>query len=214
MIHESSIRRRLSGRLSVRNERTWPTRLHLEQPHLPFGAMARAQALDHVVAQSLRPVTLPLLRVLLGVLFVWFGGLKIAGRSPVAGLIAQTLPFGDNQLVLLSLGAAELALGVLLISGFVLRLALLAVSMHLAGTFATFAMAPGLVFSEGNPLLLTADGEFVTKNVVLIAAALVLISHSSAVAVPSPEPTLVPDPAPSEAAMTPLPDLESGLNQA
>jgi uncharacterized membrane protein YphA (DoxX/SURF4 family) len=155
--------------------------LGLDRTHLPglFAGADTAKALDHVITGSLRPVTLPVLRVLLGVLFVWFGGLKIVGRSPVAGLIAQTLPFGHDHLVLVLLGMAELGLGALLIGGVFLRLALLSVGLHLAGTFATFAMAPGLMFSDGNPLLLTADGEFVAKNIVLIAAALVLLTHTS-----------------------------------
>lgn len=201
MSHESGIRRR--SRELVRrswNKRTWLAGVHLNRIHARVGVTGRARALDRVVAQSLRPVTLPVLRVLLGLLFVWFGGLKIIGRSPVAGLIAQTLPFGDNQLVVPMLGAAELALGGLLISGVVLRLALLAVAMHPAGTFATFAMAPGLMFSEGNPLLLTADGEFVAKNGVLIAATLVLITHSSHTASQSSGPIVaVPDPAQRDA---------------
>jgi putative oxidoreductase len=161
--------------------RTWPARLRLDRTRLPgvFAVGDRALALDHMIVRSLRPVTLPALRVLLGVVFVWFGGLKIIGRSPVAGLIAQTLPFGHNHLVLVLIGMAELGLGALLVSGLFLRLALLAVGMHLAGTFSTFAMAPALMFSDSNPLLLTADGEFVAKNSVLIAAALVLITHTS-----------------------------------
>jgi uncharacterized membrane protein YkgB len=49
---------------------------------------------------------------------------------------------------------------------------------HLAGTFLTFVMLPELMFRGGNPLLLTELGEFVTKNLVLIAATLVLIAHT------------------------------------
>jgi len=48
----------------------------------------------------------------------------------------------------------------------------------------TFVVAPDLMFSDGNPLLLTADGEFVAKNVVLIAATLVRIGHPSKAAEP------------------------------
>ncbi|WP_211877948.1 DoxX family protein [Pseudarthrobacter albicanus] len=170
--------------------RTWLARLRLDRTHVPglIRVADRVHALDQVIAGSLRPVTLPALRLLLGVLFVWFGGLKIIGRSPVAGLIAQTLPFGHNHLVLVLLGMAELGLGALLISGAFLRLALLAVGLHLAGTFSTFAMAPALMFSDSNPLLLTADGEFVAKNSVLIAAALVLITHTSPRTAKSPVP--------------------------
>jgi len=140
---------------------------------------ARARALDHAVAKALQPVTMPALRVLLGLLFVWFGGLKVIDRSPVAGLVAQTLPFGNHHVVLLALGIAEVALGGLIMSGTFVRVALPALAMHLAGTFATFVAAPHLMFSDGDPLLLTADGEFVTKNVVLIAATLALFAHTS-----------------------------------
>lgn len=190
----------MSDETSTIRPSNWLSRLRLDRTHRPgvFAVADGAQALDHVIAGSLRPVTLPALRVLLGVLFVWFGGLKIIGRSPVAGLIAQTLPFGHDSLVLWLLGMAELGLGALLISGVFLRLALLAVGLHLAGTFSTFVMAPALMFSDSNPLLLTADGEFVAKNSVLIAAAMVLITHTSPstanMPIPVPEnPTEAPE---------------------
>lgn len=43
----------------------------------------------------------------------------------------------------------------------------------------TFVTAPGWMWRGGNPLLLTTDGEFVLKNLVLISAALVLLGVSS-----------------------------------
>lgn len=199
MFDKSSLRRqaREQGPLPRRNKRIGSEGTYSDRLHIPIGAIERARALDHMVTRALRPVALPGLRVLLGLVFVWFGGLKIVGKSPVAGLIAQTLPFGHDQLVLVTLGAAELAIGCLLISGVLLRLALVALSMHLAGTFATFAMAPGLMFTDGDPLLLTADGEFVAKNGVLIGAALVLIAHSNRTsAEPQDQISAVSDPAP------------------
>jgi hypothetical protein len=56
-------------------------------------------------------------------------------------------------------------------------LVLLALAAHLTGTFLTFVMAPGLTMRHGDPFLLTADGEFVLKNLVLISAAILLASH-------------------------------------
>ena len=87
--------------------------------------------MDHAVAQRLRPFTLTAPRVLLGFLFVWFGGPKIIGRSPVAGLVSRTLPFADPHLVLFTRGTAEVALGLLLMSGALVRVALPALAMHL-----------------------------------------------------------------------------------
>jgi putative oxidoreductase len=173
-------------RLRFWTDRTGPAGLPFVRARVPGGVLfaarlfaARAEALDHAVSQALRPLTLPALRVVLGLVFVWFGGLKIIGRSPVAALVAQTLPFANHHLALLVLGTAEVSLGLVLVCGVFVRLALPALALHLAGTFSTFVVAPHLMFNAGDPLLLTSNGEFVLKNVVLIAAALVLIAHTS-----------------------------------
>ena len=139
----------------------------------------KTRAVDDAISQAVRPFTMTALRVLLGLLFVWFGGLKIIGRSPVAALVSRTLPFASPHLVLLMLGTAEVILGILLLSGLFLRIALPVLAIHLAGTFSTFVVAPALMFRGGDPLLLTANGEFVVKNLVLITATLVLIAHTS-----------------------------------
>jgi putative oxidoreductase len=135
-------------------------------------------AFDAVVAQALRPIALPTLRVLLGVLFLWFGGLKVAGASPVAAMVAATLPWVDPDVVVPVLGTVEVLLGLGLIAGVALRVVLPALVAHLAGTFLTFVMLPGEMFRESDPLLLTQSGEFVVKNLVLVCAALVLIAHA------------------------------------
>jgi hypothetical protein len=65
-----------------------------------------------------------------------------------------------------------------------LRLVLPLLIAHLAGTFLTFVMLPELMFRDHDPLMLTASGEFVMKNLVLIAAAMVLICHTGRGGVP------------------------------
>lgn len=129
-------------------------------------------------ADVLRPLSLTAMRILIGVLFVWFGALKVAGASPVAGLVAGTLPWADPQVAVIGLGTVELLLGAALVVGLAVRLVLPALAAHLGGTFLTFAMLPALMFRHHDPLLLTADGEFVAKNLVLISATVVLIAHS------------------------------------
>jgi putative oxidoreductase len=44
--------------------------------------------------------------------------------------------------------------------------------LQLAGTFLVLLIWPEAAFQEGNPLFLTTEGEFVIKNLVLIAAGL------------------------------------------
>jgi len=148
-------------------------------PSSPPDRLARAVATyDDAVARVLRPAALPALRVLLGVVFVWFGALKVTGDSPVGDLVAGTLPWADRDLVLPVLGSVEVLLGIALVAGIGLRLALPALVAHLAGTFLTFVMLPGQMFQDSNPLLLTESGEFVAKNLVLVCAGLVLIAYT------------------------------------
>jgi putative oxidoreductase len=117
------------------------------------------------------------MRLSLTLVFIWFGLLKILGESPVADLVSATLPWADPHLIVPVLGGVEVILGVVLLLGRVQRAVLLILSAHLSGTFLTFIMAPRLTMQHGNPLLLTADGEFVLKNLVLISAALLLTSR-------------------------------------
>ncbi len=117
------------------------------------------------------------LRMSLALVFVWFGALKLMGDTPVEGLIGATLPFLSTDLTLPALGVAEVVLGLAVAVGKAPRLVLVVLAGHLTGTFLSFITAPEFMFEDGNPLLLTADGEFVLKNLVLISAALVLIGR-------------------------------------
>lgn len=139
----------------------------------------RALELDHRLTRAFRPHALKALQVQLGLLFVWFGALKLFGASPVEGLIAGTLPWVDRDVVVPALGGVEVALGLGLVTGVLLRVVLPVLAAHLVGTFSTFVMLPATMFRDRNPTLLTADGEFVMKNLVLISATLVLITHTS-----------------------------------
>jgi uncharacterized membrane protein YphA (DoxX/SURF4 family) len=147
------------------------------KPHL--GRATRAvTSVESSVTDAVRPVTLPALRILLGVVFVWFGALKVLGVSPVARIVSGTLPWADPHATLIVLGGAEVAFGLALVTGYALRVVLPLMVAHLTGTFLTFVMLPQLMFRHDDPLLLTESGEFVAKNLVLIAATVVLLCHT------------------------------------
>jgi uncharacterized membrane protein YphA (DoxX/SURF4 family) len=120
----------------------------------------------------------PALRVSIGVVFVWFGVLKVIGSSPVGYLVSAAVPWVDQGFLVPALGWFEVVLGAVLLIGRLPRLTLVAAAVHLAGTFVVFVQAPALMMTDGNPLLLTTNGEFVLKNVVLICAALVLLGRA------------------------------------
>ena len=66
-------------------------------------------------------------------------------------------------------------LGLLFGRGPVLRLSLVLFLLHMSGTFLVLAQ-PNIAFQNGNPLLLTTEGEFVVKNLCMVTAGLALLS--------------------------------------
>ena len=65
----------------------------------------------------------------------------------------------------------EVFVGVCLIAGRLMRIVLPLLVLQMAGTFLVLVMHPDVAFRDGNPLLLTVEGEFVIKNLVLLSAA-------------------------------------------
>jgi len=117
---------------------------------------------------------IPILRVCLGIVFFWFGLLKVIGKSPVAELVAQTVYWVSPQWFVPCLGVWEMVVGAGLLFAVALRLTLLLFWLQMAGTLMVLVLRPDMAFQGGNPLLLTTEGEFVIKNLVLIAAGLVV----------------------------------------
>jgi putative oxidoreductase len=121
-----------------------------------------------------------MLRGSLGLTFAWFGALKLAGQPTLpASLIAAITPFADPDLSVPLVGAFEVALGAGLLVGRFMPVWLAAAALQLLGTFLVLVLRPDVAFVDGNPLLLSVEGEFVVKNLVLLAATASLALHSS-----------------------------------
>jgi uncharacterized membrane protein YkgB len=128
--------------------------------------------LDRADERAIQVMTthgLGLLRISLGVVFIWFGLLKAIGVTPVANLVTAVISWVPSTLSVPLVGVFEVVLGFGLVVGYGLRFTLLLLWLHLAGTFLLLVVRPDLAFQNGNPLFLTADGEFVIKNLVLIS---------------------------------------------
>ena len=117
---------------------------------------------------------IPILRFALGIVFLWFGSLKIFNVSPVAGLIAGTYSFLPLQTFMAVLGVWEVIIGIGLIFKLSLRITLAFLWIQMAGTLFSLILNPSIFFQGGNLLLLTTEDEFVVKNLVLIAAGIVI----------------------------------------
>ena len=136
----------------------------------------RLEAYDRTIRWVLGRASPILLRISLGIGFVWFGALKVAGVSAVGGLVAATVPFLDSAWFVPALGVVEIVIGVAFATGRLLRMVLPVFALHMGGTFLILIALPEVAFEGTNPLVLTTVGEFVVKNLVLLSAGLVVAS--------------------------------------
>ena len=120
-----------------------------------------------------------LLRISLGVIFLWFGAIKFApGLSPADELATRTISTLSFGLVppgvsRPTLAAWETLIGVLLISGRWLRLGVGLLLLQMLGTVTPLALFPAETWKHF-PLVPTLEGQYIIKNAVLITAALVV----------------------------------------
>ncbi|MFP8963871.1 DoxX family protein [Streptomyces nanhaiensis] len=148
---------------------------------LPRGP--RALASLPALAALYRRHSFTVLRVSVGLLFLWFGTLKLMpGASPaedmavrvMSELTSGRLPVDLSRPLL---AAAEMLIGAGLVTGLLLRLTLLAFFVHMAGTFTALAVLPAEMW-DGSPAFPTMAGQYVLKNVVLVAAGLAVAAHA------------------------------------
>jgi len=120
-----------------------------------------------------------LLRVSIGLIFIWFGALKFfPGMSPaeqLAGSSIEILSFGmvSAGVGLPILAVWECLIGVGMFVRRYMRFTILMLYVQMAGTFSPIVILPDIVF-ESIPFALTMEGQYIIKNVVVIAAALVI----------------------------------------
>jgi len=120
------------------------------------------------------------LRISLGLVFFWFGALKLFGYNPVYEIVYASFPwfaYGTGNLIL---GIGETLIGVGLLSNLFRKLTHAVFILHLAGTFTVFITGPEVMFNPYFPIL-TLEGEFVFKNLVLAFAGLVVLTHQNRV---------------------------------
>jgi uncharacterized membrane protein YphA (DoxX/SURF4 family) len=123
------------------------------------------------------------LRISLGAVLLGFGILKyFPGVSPAEGIVLATthlLSLGLVPAVVPSgvavalVGTLECAIGVLLLSGRWLRLAMVLLPIQLAGIISPAVLLPGRLFA-GPHHMPTLEGQYVLKDVILVAAAMVI----------------------------------------
>jgi uncharacterized membrane protein YphA (DoxX/SURF4 family) len=114
-----------------------------------------------------------LARVAMLVVYFWFGILKLFGLSPanemVRNLQAKTLPFltFDQFIVLFAL--FEMLIGILFLIPKATRVAIVLFAAHMVTTTMPLLLLPEMTWQKA--LVPTMEGQYIIKNVVLIALA-------------------------------------------
>jgi hypothetical protein len=111
----------------------------------------------------------------LGVIFIWFGLLKIIGISPIEELVRKTSFLVSDHLFVILLGFFEVSIGLCMIFQRLCRLGLILFFLQIPGTFIPLFTNPEDCFTF-IPFGLTLEGQYIFKNLVLVFGALYVFS--------------------------------------
>ena len=130
--------------------------------------------IDRAITTWMARYGLLVMRVGLGVVFFWFGALKLVpGLSPAEELVRNTIYFVDPDLFMPVLAIWEMLIGLGLIFGKFMRLTLLLLFLQMPGTAMPLLILPEVTWTA-LPYGLTLEGQYIIKNLVLIGSGLVL----------------------------------------
>lgn len=110
-----------------------------------------------------------LLILSLSFVYIAFGFLKVIDKSPIKDLVTEALPFMENSFLFALFGLSEILLGVSLLVKKFRLLGSAVIVLHLLSTFVAIPLAWGMIFDSNT--FITLHGEFVAKNLVLMAVA-------------------------------------------
>ncbi len=135
--------------------------------------------IDPVITKWMSRNGFLLVRISIGIIFFWFGFLKFfPGLSPAQDLAVRTISILSFELIpdvviINGLAFWEVLISIGLISGKFMRETLLLLFLQMAGTFAPVFLFPDEVFTHF-PYAPTLEGQYIIKNLVLLAAGIVL----------------------------------------
>lgn len=135
--------------------------------------------IDISIINFFKRISLSVERLAIFIVFFWFGILKVVGLSPASDLVQrlfeQTIHFMSFNTFLISFGIFECIIGILfLLRGFE-RIVIPFLFIHMITTFGP------LIFLRQETwqgfLVPTLEGQYIIKNVLIIACAVVIASN-------------------------------------
>lgn len=134
------------------------------------------QKFDHLVINDLKKWDVTVARTAIFIVYFWFGLLKAVGVSPAGPLVhdlfQKTLPFLSFPAFYLFFSLFEMAIGIMfLIRGWE-RLAIFLLAVHLITTALPLLILPAITWQGF--LTPTLEGQYIIKNILIVAAAVVV----------------------------------------
>ena len=133
----------------------------------------------HIIFRNIRINRNTILRFCIGMIFLWFGFVKFfPGSSPAESLASSTICALTFYVIsppacTIALAIFESLIGILLVLGRFLKPVLVLLFLHMLGTLLTFFIFPDLMFAKF-PFVLTMQGQYVMKNIIIMAAILII----------------------------------------
>ncbi|MCT7548869.1 DoxX family membrane protein [Aliarcobacter butzleri] len=128
--------------------------------------------------------TIKLMRLSLGIIFVWYGMLKFFPTlSPAEDLAIRTIDIMffhliDGSLSIKLLAILEVAIGIGFLSGYYTKLVTIIFLGHMLCTFAPLFILPELSFTHA-PYAFTLVGQYIVKNIVFILVGVMIYQNET-----------------------------------
>lgn len=133
--------------------------------------------IDQQIARFMSRWSTLAIRISFGIIFIWFGILKLFDVSSAESLLKATvvwLPFGTPEFWLIIIGWWEIVIGVTFLFPRTTKIAIALLFLQMFGTFMPLVLLPEVTFQNGNIFTPSLEGQYIIKNVMIISAALVL----------------------------------------
>ncbi len=135
--------------------------------------------IDIKLIHFFRRIAVPVARFGLFVIFFWFGALKVIGMSPasplVQSLFERTISFMSFDTFIILFGLFECLIGILFVIPGLERVVIPLLFLHMITTFMPLFLLPAVTWSGF--LVPTLEGQYIIKNLVIIAAAIGIAAH-------------------------------------
>lgn len=135
--------------------------------------------IDTHLIHFFRRISIPAARIGLFIVFFWFGFLKIIGLSPASELVQHlfetTIGFMSFNTFLIGFGIFECLIGILFLIKGMERVVIPLLFIHMFTTFGPLVLLTQETWQAF--MVPTLEGQYIIKNVVIIACALGIAAH-------------------------------------